>query len=264
MTTKLIAAGLVTAILAAGCAPSRADEVQPGGSGVALDGRSFASTEVSVAGKPREMAGKSPVTISVKDGTIGAYAGCNHLTGRVTFDGRQLRVPGLAGTLINCSPELMKQDEWLRTFLTSGPTLSADGRKVVLASGETEIRLTERPPVKAAGNLAGTKWHVVSLGSGGSVSSVPAGAQATVDFAADGKVTGNDGCNSFGGTITQTGGSVTFSALVSTRRACEGSKDTLERAVMGVLDGTVTARTTESGALQFIHPSGRSLVLEAR
>jgi heat shock protein HslJ len=264
MTTKLIGAALVTAILAAGCAPSRTDEVQPAGSGVALDGKSFASTQVSVAGKPRELAGKSPVTISLKNGTLGAYAGCNHLTGPVKFDGRQLRVSGLAGTLIGCSPELMKQDEWLRTFLTSGPTVSADGRKLVLTSGETEIRLSERPPAKAAGNLAGTKWHVVSLGTGQSVSSVPAGAQATVNFAADGKVTGNDGCNSFGGTITQTGGSVTFSDLVSTRRACEGSKDMLERAVMGVLDGTVSARTTETGDLRLTHPSGRSLTLQAR
>jgi len=69
--------------------------------------------------------------------------------------------------------------------------------------------------------LIGPAWQVISLAG----ASLPADSQQpTLQFAADGTVTGTDGCNRFHGRYAITGIGVRFDGLASTRMACAGQQ----------------------------------------
>lgn len=65
-------------------------------------------------------------------------------------------------------------------------------------------------------------------------------AEAHVKFEENGDVGGFAGCNSFGGKAKVGDGTITFSQIFSTQKACSGDAGELEGAVMGLLDGEVS------------------------
>src|SRR6185369_16200252 len=68
-------------------------------------------------------------------------------------------------------------------------------------------------------DLAGTHWTVTSIDGRGPLGSD----ELTTDFGVDGRVNGDSGCNRFSGPFVQTGSTVNFGELLSTRRACAES-----------------------------------------
>ena len=68
--------------------------------------------------------------------------------------------------------------------------------------------------------LAGTEWHLVSLGPAGSEASLVAGTTVTLKFGEDGRASGSTGCNAYSGTCQVRGDTISFGRLISTRRAC--------------------------------------------
>jgi heat shock protein HslJ len=107
--------------------------------------------------------------------------------------------------------------------------------------------------------LEGTRWHVDTLVDGQVASSVPAGARATVAFSG-GTATVATGCNTGSATYQVSGAAITIGPLAVTRRACAPEVMRLERAVLAVLDGTITYRIG-SDRLSLDHPSGQGLRL---
>lgn len=84
------------------------------------------------------------------------------------------------------------QDQWLVTFLQSGPSWQLDGDELALASGETKLVLLDRSVAKPAPPIEGTKWLLKTIYSGQTASSAPTGPYLIF---ADDKVTGSTGCN---------------------------------------------------------------------
>src|SRR6185295_120894 len=68
--------------------------------------------------------------------------------------------------------------------------------------------------------LTGIDWRLVSLGPTGAETSVVAGTTVTLRLGEDNRASGSTGCNSFSGTYQVRGDNISFSRLVSTRRAC--------------------------------------------
>jgi heat shock protein HslJ len=66
-------------------------------------------------------------------------------------------------------------------------------------------------------NLAGTSWRLVEANG----QLAPAGVEATITFEEGGQVSGSGGCNSYGGTYSVDGNSITFSQIISTMMACQ-------------------------------------------
>lgn len=88
-----------------------------------------------------------------------------------------------------------------------------------------------------AASLAGTAWELVEL-NGQPPSS--AGEPLTLQFAAhERRVSGSGGCNRFSGPYMESGASLRFGPLVSTRRACgEPVLNTQETAYLNALQST--------------------------
>jgi heat shock protein HslJ len=74
---------------------------------------------------------------------------------------------------------------------------------------------SRQEPRTLANSLLNTKWKAMSiLGK-------PAGsADSTVEFRADGTVTGNGGCNGYQGGVTLDGNAIEFGMLATTRMMC--------------------------------------------
>ncbi len=68
--------------------------------------------------------------------------------------------------------------------------------------------------------LAGTNWRLVSLGPTGSEENIVPGTKPTLNFGEDGRASGSTGCNSFSGTYTVRGDTISFGRMISTKRAC--------------------------------------------
>jgi heat shock protein HslJ len=121
-------------------------------------------------------------------------------------------------------PERMDQDTWLARVLTGRPTIAVDGDTLVLAGGAVEIRMLDRVTADPDRSLAGPRWVIESIITGDAMASVPQPAGAQLTFAADGRVSGNTGCNEFHGTYQASAGMITFSQVGMTKKACQGRR----------------------------------------
>ncbi len=91
----------------------------------------------------------------------------------------------------------------------------------------------------ATASLAGS-WKLTSYGPANAQIPSVTGAEAGLTFNKDGTITGNFGCNGFGGNYAAKGDQVTFREIVSTLMACDDPRMAQERAVQRVLTDTAT------------------------
>jgi pimeloyl-ACP methyl ester carboxylesterase/heat shock protein HslJ len=75
-------------------------------------------------------------------------------------------------------------------------------------------------PSPSRDNLANTGWRLVSLGTGADEVPVLLNATVTLEFGADGAISGQGGCNAYSGAYTVQDGKLSFREIVSTLRAC--------------------------------------------
>jgi heat shock protein HslJ len=66
----------------------------------------------------------------------------------------------------------------------------------------------------------GKEWRLVSMGPTGAETGVVPGANVALRFGGDGRASGSTGCNNFGGNYSVQGDTISFGAMISTRRAC--------------------------------------------
>src|SRR6266850_5577379 len=87
---------------------------------------------------------------------------------------------------------------------------------------------TENPPSteesSAQAGLANTQWRLASFGTADGESPVIEGTTITIKFSADGRVGGSGGCNSYGGQYREQGDNISFSQIISTKRACSDQR----------------------------------------
>ncbi len=234
---------VVLAILLVGCAPAG----QGGGSD--LDGRTFLSTSITDNGAERPLVDGTQVRLVFTDGQLSASAGCNTIGGTYTIDGDTLVFTGGGMTEMGCDADRHAQDDWLSEFLGSRPDIVLDGNELTLSSGGVTMTLLDREVADPDLPLVGTTWTVTSIISGDAVSTVPDGAVATFEFAEDGTVAVNTGCNTGSGRYELSGTTLRFSGVAITEMACPGARGALEAAVIPVLGADAIEVTIEAGSL---------------
>jgi heat shock protein HslJ len=205
--------------------------------------REFLSVAVTENGVPRALVAGTRISLRFGDDEVGAHAGCNQLGGSYRIDLGRLLYDATHQTAMGCDEGAHAQDAWLVEFLSTDPTVRIAGAELTLDNGATVIRLLDREVAEPDVNIVGPTWAVESIIQGDTVSSVPAGARATLVFKADGTVDVEAGCNRGGGRWTLEGGGIRIDELGLTKMACQGPGGALEGAVLGVLgSGTLQAR----------------------
>jgi putative lipoprotein len=122
------------------------------------------------------------------------------------------------------------------------------------------LEMVSAPALPTAGtgaSLAGTSW-VLTEYAVQREAPLPAvsTAQATLTFGNNGNVSGNTGCNSFGGPYTQNGDQLTFGPLATTLQACLDPDVTRqEQTIFSVLNGNPIS-TVNGDQLTISAPGG--------
>ncbi|WP_225804327.1 META domain-containing protein [Streptomyces sp. NK15101] len=198
-------------------------------------------------------------------GRVRGNSGCNTFGAGVVVRGDTLTVSPDGVTEIGCPTDRQRfETELLKAF--SGPlkgTMKGDGLRLASADGRNSVELTAEEEAP----LRGTTWKVEGLVSGGTASSLPAGsgAKARLVLGADGRITGNLGCNDFSAvarldekarTLTVEGPAAT------TRMMCTGPQMRLETKLYELLDGPLSYRLNQR-TLTLTDASGEGLTATA-
>jgi heat shock protein HslJ len=94
--------------------------------------------------------------------------------------------------------------------------------------------------------LANTSWTVTSL-AGVPTAGPP---RPTMTFSADGRVSGNSGCNQYSGTYRTDGSSITITNIASTMMMCAGPGADVEASFLKGLNSATAWQRTEDGQLE--------------
>ena len=108
--------------------------------------------------------------------------------------------------------------------------------------------------------LTGIEWRLASLGPAGSETGVVAGTTVTLRFAEDNRASGSTGCNNYNGTYQVRGDNISFSRLISTRRAClDQNANQQEQRFLSTL-GAASRFRLSSNRLTILSDRGRSVM----
>lgn len=106
-----------------------------------------------------------------------------------------------------------------------------------------------KPPAVSAQSLAGTRWMGVIDAS------IDKRFAPWLEFVAEGRVSGYTGCNLLNGAWKVDGSEVRVGPLVTTKRACAGPEQAIERRVLAALNEQARV-TREADRLVFTTPAG--------
>ena len=153
------------------------------------------------------------------DGKVSGSSGCNQYSSTYTESGSTVKISApMASTLMACSQEIMDQESAYLIALVEAKTFSVTGDQLSLKGADNNNLLVYKAQSQ---DLAGTSWEVIGYNNGKqAVTSVLLDSTITLDFAADGSLSGNSGCNTYNGSYTVTGDQITIGPLASTRMAC--------------------------------------------
>lgn len=225
----LAAVGLAAVTLTA-CGDDTDQSSDPGDTtasgAVDVDGNAF----IAESADGIELPDGSRLRIAFADGNINVTGGCNTMNGAYTIDGDVLNVAQMAMTNMACDEALMTLDSEVSELLTSGPTLSGSDETLTI-TGDTSLTLAQEQPMP----LEATTWTVNGVIEADAVTSYAV--QPTLVFES-GTVSVFAGCNSGSGGVTITDSTIEFGPIALSMRACEGDAQTVEDAVIAVLDGT--------------------------
>lgn len=226
------------AAVAAAC--STDSDSADGNSAEDLTGRTFVSTSVSGTQIP----GAGPMVVEFpEDGRISATAGCNRFVGGVDLSEGRVKAPDLASTMMARLPEREGADAWLTTLFDAEPRWSLDGNTFTLTGDDITVSLQDEKVVDPDLPITGTEWVVTSLRTADAVvrSVALENAAPTLTLSDDGTLTGNTGCNEFGGSAEVGDNVILFEPLTMTRAACADPElADIETHVLNVLAGETT------------------------
>ncbi len=114
-------------------------------------------------------------------------------------------------------------------------------------------------PGGAAVLLTGTSWRLVSYGPASAPKPAMPDVETNLTFRPDGKLTGNMGCNGFGGDYTIQGEKITFGPIAATLMACSDPQMAQEGAAFQVLKDTASFKL-DGGTLTITSADGNTVL----
>lgn len=145
------------------------------------------------------------------------------------------------------------------TFLArgrSGLLVESGDRRVNCALVATGGKMLQSP-AGATDSLDGG-WRVRSIAG----SPVPDGVTVTMEFGADGRVSGRSGCNRYTGSFTQAGETLELSQLAGTRMACPPLQMDVEQRFFTAVGQVTGLRLSDSRELVLSGSAGTLVVLD--
>jgi heat shock protein HslJ len=192
-------------------------------------------------------------------GAVAIKADCNRVAGAYTTNGNQLTITPGPSTMAACPPGSMG-DEYVQQLTNVTSYLFKDGN-LILEFKFDSGSMTFAPSAPAG--LSGTAWTVVNYNNGNqAVVTLIAGSEISLKFGADGQVSGNAGCNQYGGAYQAEGANLKVGPLVNTSMACASPEGVMEQetkylaalqnAATYVIEGNTLTIRDAGGAMQVV------------
>ncbi|GHB05969.1 META domain-containing protein [Streptomyces termitum] len=207
------------------------------------------------------------------DGRVRGSTGCNDFGAKAGLSGRRLTVGPVEVTEKGCPADRQRFEAAFLAALGGAPGGGLDGElkdgALTLASldGAKRLELAAAPAVPPA-PLRGTVWRIDGLVAKESVSSLPAGSgeKARFTVGADGRTTGNLGCNNFSAAAEVDERARTLvveGPAATTRMMCASPQMGLETKLYALLDGRPLTYRIEGRVLTLTDASGEGLTARA-
>jgi heat shock protein HslJ len=239
-----ILAATSTVAIAVGCTlvgPSTSSPAGPSPSAsptATLTGTAW--TVTSINGAPM-LANASPTMTFAADGQVGGTGSCNQYSAPYRTDGDKLTVcEGAVGAQETAFFNgLGGSTTWL---ITDTGDLEINGAaKIVASSG---VAGSAAPPSPGTA-LGGTAWNLAEMGGTADFARIV----PTIEFGDDGTVSGFAGCNTFRGTFTTEGATLTMSPLATTKIGCQRPASGVEAEYLDALSGVTNWEIDDGGQL---------------
>jgi len=168
------------------------------------------------------------ITMHFENGRIHGTDGCNRYSASYTSAGGKFNVgKNIVSTKMACPESVMQQAEDFLIALSNASALRRDARQLVLldANGKAVAILAAQRR-----ELSGTSWLVTSYNNGKqAVVNVLAGSALTVDFSADGSVSGSAGCNNYTAIYAASGKSIKIGQAAASKKMCVRPEGVMEQ-----------------------------------
>lgn len=232
--STIAAAGLLTlAALTPAKAEAQARPQAPAGTYKALGTEPFWALTITPQTLKFETPGGRPVSVPTPR-VIHGFAGDIYKTRRIDVNIVHKRCSD--GMSDNTYPDTVQ--------------VTVDGRRYEGCGGTPAVALPR--------SVVDGSWRVQSIAG----RPVVPGTRVTMNFA-DGRVTGNTGCNSFNGSFRLEGGRLNAGPLATTRRACMGRlQNAQERDLLALMGERLSVSRNRAGKLVMTGRGGRTIVLE--
>ena len=225
-----------------------------------LAGTNWTLTSIEALGAESGTLPGADITLDFSaDGQANGAAGCNTYNGTYTLTGETLTFGPLATTMMMCPEPIMKQEQAYLAMLanpstvkqeTDRLTLTFDGGKTIFkykstgtAGAAAPVQPSTQPAVQPVPvtNLASTSWKLATVETAGASNTPLAGSEITLDFSADGQVSGSAGCNRYNGPYKLEGDQITIGLLATTMMMCPDDVMAQEQGYLNLLQTPGTA-----------------------
>jgi heat shock protein HslJ len=221
-----------------------------GGSGN-LEGVDWELT--TLAGATGSGADAPPITARFEGETLSGSGGCNQYNATYSLDGGDLEIGPVAATRMACDDATNARETAYFAALDEVASYESTDTGLTLLDGDGADLLTYQKVEPAP--LTGTAWTGLLYNDGNALLAPTSDAAFTATFADDGTVSGSSGCNTFSGSYTLDGNSLSFGPLASTQMACADDVMTQEAAVLGAL-GRVASFVIQGNELTLLAEDG--------
>ncbi len=187
------------------------------------------------------------------DGQFHGSAGCNSYFGSYAFDSDNLITNPIGSTEMWCE-DFMDQESAFLQMLQAATGLTVTETKLTIHTPNGDMQFA--PAENSA--LEGTDWVLSSIVQGDAIVNTWVDVNINIQFN-DGQVSGNAGCNSYGGSYQIDGTNLTLSELVSTMMACEEEIGQREAEFLAAL-ATVSQFRTEMTQLILSDTTGQDVL----
>jgi len=190
--------------------------------------------------------------ISLNFGTdrqVSGNAGCNTYSGGYQASGNALKVGPLVSTQKACATPagVMEQEQQYLAALQNSATFEIAGDTLTIRDASGAMQVVAKASTPAG--LPGTSWKVTMYNNGKqAVVGLIAYSNVTLDFSAQGQVSGNSGCNTYSGAYKTNGDQLKVGQLASTRMFCDKPAGVMdqEQQYLAALQNAATYEITGS------------------
>lgn len=253
MTHRRLLAGMVLSIatlVVAGCADASVATSPPTPSAEGLAGTAWVVTSVNGQG----VVPAAPPTMSFgTDGRVSGSGGCNQYSAAYRTTGGSITVGDIGSTLMLCEGAAGAQETAFLAALRGATSwqrgedgaLHLDGAGAIVADAATQAPTPQTSRGATGAGLVGA-WDLAELGPTADFAHL----RPTIEFAEDGTVSGFAGCNTFSGSYTTDGSTLSFGPMAMTEMACQRPGSAVEADYVAALAGVTGWAVEADGRLR--------------